>query len=66
MFWLLVIAAPIVSLSGKMNWHDCSQYRLPARVESLRSSSSPSPLGSRSRHCYAIKFRKVAKWKVTR
>ena len=32
MFWLLVIAAPIVSLSVEMNWHDCSQYRLSARV----------------------------------
>jgi hypothetical protein len=32
MFWLFVIAAPVVSLSVEMNWHDCSQYRLPARV----------------------------------
>jgi len=32
MFWLLVIAAPTVSLSVEMNWHDCSQYRLSARA----------------------------------
>jgi len=45
MFWLLIIAASIVSLFVEMNWHDCSQclaaHLLPPSVSAILSRNLP-------------------------